>query len=236
MAAERTGPSVKGLVVDDPAGWARRNQAEIVAFAAPRSAKLGPRAWLAAASAMEGRSARETDALVDAILRRAGLSAYGQTPMTSLPPLQRAALAIAEVAVSVAARDATVVVPEPPVAWPQRHEVRRLAVTLLSTTKIVLHAREAWELAALVEPHEVTDGEGRALGDASGLRAIVARTYGEGEAYEAFRRALDDAGVRVEGGPIAHVLAVPSGFGVREVLAAAHDAGLDVLEVRDALA
>jgi hypothetical protein len=231
VAEERSGP--KGIVVDDPAAFAKRNQADIVAFAATRSSKLGPKAWLAAASAMEGRSARETDALVDAILRRAGLSAYAVTPITSQPPLAKAALAIAEIAVGA---PKMVVVPEPPLAWPQRHEVRRLAVTLLASATVVLHAREAWELAALVAPHEVTDGDGRALGDASGLRSIVARTYGAGEAYEAFRAALEGAGVRIEGGPIAHVLSVPAGFGVREVLAAAHDAGLDLLEVRDALA
>jgi hypothetical protein len=234
VAEERTGPVVKGIVVDDPAAFAERHRAEIVAFSAPRSPKLGPQAWLSAASAMEGRGARETAALVDAILRRAGLSAYAMTPISSLPPLQRAALAIAEIA--VASPNTMVVVPEPPLAWPQRHEVRRLAVTQLASATVVLHAREAWELAALVKPHDVTDGDGRALGDASGLRAIVARTYGEGAAYEAFRTSLEEAGVRVEGGPIAHVLAVPTNFGVREVLAAAHDAGLDVLEVRDALA
>jgi hypothetical protein len=224
---------VKGIVVDDPAAFAKRNGADIVAFAANRSPKLGPKAWLAATSAMEGRSARETDAFVDAILRRAGLSAYAVTPISSLPPLAKAALAIAEI--TVFTPSAMVVVPEPPIAWPQRHEVRRLAVTLLAGATVVLHAREAWELAALVAPHELTDGEGRALGDSSGLRSLVARTYGAGEAYEAFRSALEGAGVRVEGGPIAHVLSVPAGFGVREVLAAAHDAGLDLLEVRDAL-
>lgn len=225
---------MKGIVVDDPAAFAKRNGADVVAFGATRSPKLGPKAWLTAASAMEGRGARESDALVDAILRRAGLSTYAVTPITSLPPLAKAALAIAEIAVT--APTSMVVVPEPPIAWPQRHEVRRLAVTLLASATVVLHAREAWELAALVAPHEVTDGEGHALGDASGQRSIVARTYGGGEAYDAFRAALEGAGVRVEGGPIAHVLAVPAGFGVREVLAAAHDAGLDLLEVRDALA
>lgn len=37
------------------------------------------------------------------------------------------------------------------------------------------------------------------------------------------------------GGPIAHVLTAPESIGAREVLAAAYDAGIDVLEVRETL-
>lgn len=225
----------EGLVVDDPVAWARREGAEVVDFSAPRGPKLTPKRWLDATAALSGRSARERDALVDAVLRRAGLSALGATPIAALAPPARAALAIAEVAVAVVGRKATVVVPEPPLPWPQRHDVRRLAVSLLAPARTLLHAREAWELAPLVDPEDLRDEAGRALGGAEGRRTILVRTYGHGEPYEAFRRALDESGVTIEGGPIAHVLSVPDGFGVRQVLAIAADAGIDVLEARDPL-
>ena len=203
--------AVSGLVVDDPIAWAKRRGAEIVEFAAPRGPRLTARAWLETVAAIDDRSKRDGAALVDAILRRAGLSAYAKVAISSLGPASRVALAIAETAVAIARAPEKhdVVVPEPPIPWPQRHEVRRLALELLAGANVFLHARDAAELAPLMERSAIVDSGGRALAPAAGQRAIVVRVYGWGEPYDAFRKALDELGVTVAGGPIAHVLTAP---------------------------
>lgn len=229
--------ALSGLVVDDPVAWARRRGAELVDYAALRGPRVTPRAWLETVAAIDGRSKRDGAALVDAILRRAGLSAHAKVAISSLGPFARAALAVAESAVAIArAPDKhEVVVPEPPLAWPHRHDLRRLAIELLAGANVFLHAHDAAELAPLVERESIVDAAGRALAPHEGRRAIIVRVYGWGEPYDAFRQALDALGVTVAGGPIAHVLTAPESIGAREVLAAAFDAGLDVLEVREAM-
>ncbi len=228
---------LSGLVLDDPVAWARGRGAELVDFTAPRGPRMTPRAWLEAVAAIDGRGRREGAALADAILRRAGLSAYANATNSTLGPLARAALAIAETSVAIARAPEKhdVVVPEPPLAWPHRHEVRKLATELLAGANVFLHARDAAELAPLVDRASIVDAAGRALAPSAGHRAIVVRVYGWGEPYDAFRKALDALGVKVAGGPIAHVLTAPESIGAREVLAAAYDAGIDVLEVRETL-
>jgi len=228
---------LSGLVVDDPVAWARRHGAELVDFAAPRGPRLSSRAWLETVAAIEGRSKRDGAALVDAIVRRAGLSAFANGAISSLTPFARASLAIAETAVAIAAAPDKheVVVPEPPIPWPHRHDLRRIAIELLSGANVRLHARDAAELAPLMERAAIVDGAGRALAPETGQRAIIARVYGWGEPYDAFRKALEELGVTVAGGPIAHVLTAPEAIGAREILVAAFDAGLDVLEVREAM-
>jgi hypothetical protein len=228
------GDLLRGLVSEDPVAWARRRGAELVEFGASRGARMTPRAWLATAAAIDGRSRRDAAALVDAVLRRAGLSSLANAQISGLPSFGRAALAVAEIAVAIARAPSEheVVVPEPPLPWPHRHELRRLATELLSGATVILHARNVGELADLVPRESIID---TATGAAhEGPRSVLVRVYGWGEPYETFRRALDERGVTIAGGPIAHVLSVPEGFGAREVLALAFDAGLDVLEVRAA--
>ncbi|MBI2393480.1 MAG: hypothetical protein HYV09_28120 [Deltaproteobacteria bacterium] len=225
--------SLRGVVVDDALGWGLRRGAEVVDFAAPRGPRMTPRSWLGTVAAIDGRARRDADALVDAILRRAGLSVLANAPLSGLPPFARAALAVAEVAVAIAGAPSEheVVVPEPPLPWPHRHELRRLAADLLAGARVILHARDAAELSQLVERDAILEG---AAGVPHAGRSILVRVYGWGEPYEAFKRALEERGVTIGGGPIAHVLGAPDGFGPREVLAAAYEAGLDVLEVREA--
>lgn len=229
--------ALSGLVVDDPVAWAARNRAELVDFAASRGPRMTPRAWLETVAAIDSRGRRDGAALVDVTLRRAGLSAYAKLPISSLGPFARAALAIAETSVSIARapEKCDVVVPEPPLAWPQRHDVRRIAIELLAGANVFLHARDAAELAPIVERSAILDGAGRALAASTGKRAIVVRVYGWGEPYDAFRKALEELGVTITGGPVSHVVTAPDPIGTREVLAAAFDAGLDVLEVREAM-
>ncbi len=229
--------ALRGLIAEDPADWARRHGAELVAFDAPRGDRVAVRAWLLATAAIEGRSGREAEALVDAVLRKAGLEPWARATMAQLAPLARASVAVAEIAVAIAGREASVqvVVPSPPLAWPERHELRRLATWLLAGASVTLHAFDAVELAPLVPREAIVDAAGRALWPADGRRVILARVYAWGEAYDAFRKALDERGVRVEGGPVAHVLDAPASVTARDVLAAAYDAEVDVLEVREAL-
>jgi len=198
---------------------------------------MTPRGWLETVAAIDGRSKRDAVALVDAVLRRAGLSSLANAPISGLPPFGRAALAVAEVAVAIAhdPSEHEVVVPEPPLPWPHRHELRRLASELLAGAKVLLHARDENELAQLVPREAILDARLGGHGVVhDGARSVLVRVYGWGEPYETFRRVLDERGVTIAGGPIAHVLSVPEGFGPREVLAIAFDAGLDVLEVREA--
>jgi hypothetical protein len=229
--------ALSGLVVDDPVAWARKRGAELVDFAAPRGPRMTSRAWLETVAAIDDRRKRDGAALVDAIVRRAGLSAFANVAISSLAPFARAALAVAETAVAIARAPEKydVVVPEPPIAWPHRHDLRRVAVELLAGANVFLHARDAAELAPLIDRAAIVDGAGRALAPSGGQRALIVRVYGWGEPYDAFRKALDALGVTVAGGPIAHVLTAPEAVGAREVLAAAFDAGLDVLEVREAM-
>lgn len=228
---------LRGLIAEDPAAWARGHGAELVAFDAPRGDRVTVRAWLLATAAIDGRSSRDAGALVDAVLRKAGLEPYARATMAQLAPFTRAAVAVAEIAVAIAGREASsqVVVPAPPLAWPERHELRRLATWLLAGAAVVLHAFDAVELAPLVAREAIVDAAGRALWPAEGRRVILARVYAWGEPYDAFRAALDALDVKVDGGPVAHVLDAPSSITPRHVLAAAYDAGVDVLEVREAL-
>jgi hypothetical protein len=233
-APEAATPRLIGLVAEDIGPYVARRNAEVVAFDAPRGARLSPRQWLETVAAMEGMSRRPAAALVTAVLERSGLPTGGT--IAALVPLQRAVLAIAEAAV-VIARDPSshiVVVPQPPAPWPYRNDLRRLAASLLSGAEVVLQARGAWELLPLVEPDFIVDASGCSIAPPEGKRALLVRVFGEGEPYRAWRTALEVLGVLVAGGPIAHVLAAPLGVGPREVLAAAHRSGLDVLEVRDA--
>jgi hypothetical protein len=228
--------ALRGLVLDDPVAWARRHGVEVVDYAALRGPKITPRKWLEAVAAIDGRTHRDGAALVDAILRRAGLSAYANVTISTLTPYARAVLAVAESAVTISGKpDRKVVVPEPPLPWPQRHELRRVAAELLAGSNVVLHAREAGELAPLLPREAIENGSGTSLAAATGKRAILVRVYGTGEPYETFRAAVEALGVTIAGGPIAHVLTAPAGVGPREVLGAAYDAGLDVLEVREAM-
>lgn len=223
---------LRGLVTEDVAAWAAKNGGELVDFHAPRGPRMTARTWLGTVASIDGRSKRDGSALVDAVLRRSGLSAYGNAPFSGLSPFSRAALAIAEAAVAIAGREAvTVVLPEPPLPWPHRHEVRRLAIDVLSAAKLVLHSRDAAELAPLMPRDSIVEA-GVALKTAADERSIIVRVYGWGEPYDAFRKALIELGVTIAGGPIAHVLTAPTAVTPREVLAAAYDAGIDVLEVR----
>lgn len=224
---------MRGLLAEDPVAWARRHGAELVEFGAQRGARMTPRKWLETVAAIDGRAHRDAVAVVDAIVRRAGLSSLANAPIGGLPPFGRAALAVAEVAVAIASAPSAheVVVPEPPLPWPHRHELRRLAIELLSGAKVLLHAREASELVELVARDAIVDAAAGATHPAT--RSVLVRVYGWGEPYETFRKVLDERGVTIGGGPIAHVLTVPEGFGPRDVLSIAYDAGLDVLEVRE---
>lgn len=227
---------LRGLVAEDAASWARRNGAELVDFNALRGLRMTARTWLETVASIDGRSKRDGAALVDTTLRRAGLAAYANAAFSSLTPFSRCAVAVAEQAVALAGvHEPTVVLPEPPLPWPHRHELRRVAIEVLSGTKLVIHARDAVELAPLMPRDSLVDAGGRTLAGKDGQRAIVLRVYGWGEPYRAFRAALEGLGVTIAGGPIAHVLAAPPEVTPREVLAAAFDAGIDVLEVREAL-
>lgn len=226
---------LRGLIGEDCAAWARRNDAELVDFHATRGSRMTARLWLETVASIDGRSKREGAAVVDAVLRRAGLAAFAAAPFSSLTPLARTALAVAECAVGVAGHAAPrVVLPEPPLPWPQRHELRRMAIEVLSEAELWIHARDAAELAPLMPRASISDVSGVSLAPAEGQRTIVVRVYGSGEPYAAFRGALEALGITIAGGPIAHVLSAPPGITPREVLAAAFEAEIDVLEVREA--
>jgi len=229
-------PRLIGLVTEDVRGYAASRNAEIVAFDAPRGARVSLREWLRTVAAIEGRSARESAALADAMIARAALGVGAPQLVGALHAGQLAALAIAEIAIAIADDPSqhVVVVPQPPIPWPYRNEVRRLAAALLAGAEVVLHATAAWELLSLVEADFIVDGSGQSIAPPPRARTVLARVYGTGAPYDAWRAALEATGVIVAGGPISHVLAVPEGMSAREVLAAAYDAGLDVLEVRDA--
>jgi hypothetical protein len=227
---------VLGLVADDPRAYASAHGAVLVDFGATREARTDVKSWLEAAAAIEGYAPREAKALVEVIVAKSGLGPFVTGWVSALTPPARVVLALAEAAVIAHRHGAeiTVVVPEPPIAWPQRNEVRRLAVSLFAGCEVVLHAREAFELVPIVGVDFVVDESGGSIAPPTGMRSIHTRVFGAGEAYEAWRAALGELGVQIAGGPIAHVLAAPEGVGPREILAAAHKAGLDVLEVRDA--
>jgi hypothetical protein len=231
---ERT-THVLGLVADDPVAWAQARDAVLVSFDAPRGARVETRMWLETAAAIEGKSRAAARAIADDLLQVAGLLPPTPSMIGSLGPAHRVALAIAEAAVQVrcAEGEITVLVPEPPLAWPLRTELRRLATRLLAGAEVVLHAREAWELTPLVPVEFIVGADGLSFVPPPGARSIVTRVFGVGEPYVAWRAALETLGVQIAGGPIAHMLSVPNGIGPRHVLAAAYEAGLDVLEVRD---
>lgn len=229
----RVNARVTGLVADDVRAYAASRNAEVVAFHAPRGGKVSVQSWLEAVAAIEGRTRSEARALAKTTIERAGL--IGAPLIGGLHVYHRIALALAEAAVSFGNQPSmVVVVPEPPVAWPARTDVRRQAASLLEGVELVLHAREAWELTPLMPIESIVDGAGERLAPASGARSIIARVYGEQEQYDAWRAALDALSVTVRGGPIAHVLQAPEGVTPAKILAAAYEAGLDVLEVRDA--
>lgn len=228
-------PRLLGLVAESSRAYAARRGALEIAFDAPRGGSLRARDWLEAAAAIEGCSPEESKSICDTLARQLGLPLGTTVLVSALPIAQRLALALAEGAIATwAQRLPLVVVPAPPLPWPARHELRRLALELFAGVEVVLHARDAWELAPLIAREALIDEQDRPLAEAQG-RAIVTRVYGTGEPYVAWLAALEALGVTVEGGPIAHVLRAPDGVGVREVLAAAHDADLDLLEIRDLL-
>ncbi|GAC1354594.1 MAG: hypothetical protein NVSMB47_07970 [Polyangiales bacterium] len=225
-----------GLIADDPRGYTAAHDAWLVDLVAPRGERVAVRSWLRAAAAIEGFSSNEGAALVEVLLAKSGLLPAALTTVDALGLHGRALVALVEAAL-VAHRSqhaTTIVVPEPPIAWPARTELRRAAMTLLAGAEVVLHAREAWELVPLVGADFIVDETGGAIAPPQGARSILTRVFGTGAPYEAWLAALATMGVQVAGGPIAHVLAAPSGVGPREILGAAHRAGLDVLEVRDA--
>jgi hypothetical protein len=223
---------LSGLVGEDAVAWASRHGASLVDFSATRGARMTPRGWLEAVASMDGRGKRDGAALADTMLRKSGLAAYANAPFSSLNPYSRAAVAVAEQAVALSGvAGATVVLPEPPLPWPERHELRRLAIELLAGSKVVIHARDAAELAPLMPRDSIVEA-GVALQNREGERSMILRVYGWGEPYEALRAALEALDVKIAGGPIAHVLTAPTAITPREVLAAAFDAGIDVLEVR----
>lgn len=228
---------LRGLIGDDCVGFARRNEAELIDFQALRGPRMNARVWLETVASMDGRSKREGAALADAVLRRAGLSAFAAAPFSSLTAFARAAVAVAECAVAVAGRtDARVVLPEPPLPWPLRHELRRVAAELFTDATVWIHARDGAELAPLMARDSIVNSSGISLAPGPGRRSIVVRVYGSGEPYTAFAAALEGLGVAIAGGPVAHVLSAPESVTPRDVLAAAFDAGLDVLEVREVIA
>jgi hypothetical protein len=214
----------RGLVAEEPSAWARAHGADLVSFDAPRDGAISVTSWLDAACAIAGRS--RPRAFVGALLRQAGLSLRARTAVAALAAHERVALALAEAA-ALRVEGRAIVVPEPPLPWPLRHESRRLALSLLAGAgEVILHARRGWEIAGLVSAIEL-DG-----GGAASARSIVLRVYGGAAPYAAFREKLEALGVEVQGGPIAHVLETPEGISVREILAAASAADLDVLEIR----
>lgn len=234
-ADEAPPPRVLGLVAESSRAYALRRGALEIAFDAPRGGSVRAREWLETAAAIEGCSPGETKALCDTLARQLGMPPGTTALVTALPPVQRLGLALAEGAIATwAQRLPLVVVPAPPLPWPARHELRRLALELFAGVEVVLHARDAWELAPLIAREALVDEHDRPLADAQG-RSIVTRVYGTGEPYVAWLAALEALGITVEGGPIAHVLRAPEGIGVREVMAAAYDANLDLLEIRELL-
>jgi hypothetical protein len=88
----------------------------------------------------------------------------------------------------------------------------------------------------LMARDSIVNAAGVSLAPAEGQRAFVLRVYGWGEPYTTLRTSLEALGITIGGGPIAHVLSVPSNVTAREILGAAFDAGIDVLEVREAIA
>jgi hypothetical protein len=232
---EAAEPRVVGLVADSAQAYAERRGALAIAFDATRDGATRVRDWLETACAIEGCSAKEARSLTDTLLRQLGFPVASTPSIGSLPPVPRVALALAEAAIATwARRSSLVVVPAPPLPWPARNDARRLALDLFAGVEVVLHAREAWELAHLVPADALIDERDRPLVRAD-ARAIVARVYGSGKPYATWLAALEALGVAVEGGPIAHVLRAPEGVGVREILGAAYDAGLDLLEIRELL-
>ena len=226
---------VLGLIADDPRVYAEAHDAWMVDLVAMRGVRIAVRTWLRTAAALEGYSPREGNALVEALLAKSGLLPAALSTVDTLGVNGRALVALAEAALLAhrASFAVTIVVPEPPIGWPARAELRRAAMALLAGAEVVLHAREAWELVPLVGADFIVDQTGGAIVPPAGARSILTRVFGTGTSYESWLAALQAMGVQAAGGPIAHILAAPSGVGPREILGAAHRAGLDVLEVRD---
>src|SRR5689334_1501939 len=86
-------PRLIGLVTDDVRGYAAARNAEIVTFEAQRGARVSLREWLRTVAAIEGRTARDSTALVDATLARAALGAGAPQTIGALHAGQLAALA-----------------------------------------------------------------------------------------------------------------------------------------------
>jgi hypothetical protein len=226
-------PKILGLLAEDPAAYARAHDAVLVDFVAPRSDRMSAREWLETTAAIEGCTPREATAITDTLLGQIGAPQGKSAGMGALSPMHRAGIALAEAAVVAWAHHVSlVVVPSPPVPWPARNDVRRLALAMLAGIDVALHAREAWELLPLVPHHALIDARGEPVAKKHDGRAFVTRVYGSGDPYAAWRTALEARGVAIEGGPISHVLRVPEGVGAREILADAFETGVDVLEVR----
>lgn len=228
-------PRVVGLVADSAVAYVERRGAFAITFDAPRGGAMRLREWLETVAAIEGCTPAEARALCDTLLRQLSLPTALTPLVSSLPATHLTAVALAEGAIATwAQRLPLVVVPAPPLPWPARNDLRKLAMELFAGVEVVLHAREAWELAHLVPREALVDEGDRPLVPERG-HAIVTRVYGSGEPYAAWLTAIEALGVTVDGGPIAHVLRAPDGVGVREILAAAYDAELDLLEIRELL-
>lgn len=225
---------MRGLLGGDPVAWARTHGAELVDFGADRAGTATLRDHVRATLAME-QGAAGIGAMADQLLRRARLGHLAGTRVDRLSAPARVVLALVEAAAGAAfaPRAHAVVVPEPPIPWPARHEVRLAAMQLLRGD-LVLHATDLSELLPLVPPDaiETTDGVRATAADPRGV--LVVRVFAVGAPYEAFCAALRARGVRIEGGPVAHRLEGPVGFSARDVLAVAHETDVDVLEVRPA--
>ncbi|MBK7397497.1 MAG: hypothetical protein IPJ34_14685 [Myxococcales bacterium] len=225
---------MRGLVGGDPIAYAHAHGAEVVDFAAERQGQLSVYDHVRATLAMEP-GAKGIGAATDVLLRRARMQHLAKTRVDLLTHPARLALALVEVAAgsAFAPRTTPVVVPEPPLPWPARHELRLVAMTLLGGGEVILHATEMAELLPLVPEGaiETTEGLRATAGESN---TLLVRVFATGAPYEAFRAALDARKVKVEGGPIAHRLSVPYGFTARDVLAIAFETEVDVLEVRPA--
>ncbi len=225
---------VRGLLGGDPIGYARAHGAEVVLFEAERGGTAKVRDHVRAALAMEGHTDGLTLA-VETLLRRARLANVADTRLELLTPLARYSVALVEVAAGAVFEPlrVPVVVPEPPLPWPIRHELRLVALSLFGAGDVVLHAYELEELLPLMKEDaiETMDGLRATAGDGN---TLLVRLFATGAPYEAFVAALKASRVKLEGGPIAHRLEVPYGFTARDVLAIAHETEVDVLEVRPA--
>ena len=148
---EAATPRLVGLVADTARAYVERRAAFAIVFDAPRGGSMRVRDWLETVAAIDGCSPVEARALCDTLLRQLSLPLATTPLVSSLPATHLTAVALAEGAIAAwAQRLPLVVVPAPPLPWPARNDLRKLATELFAGVEVVLHAREAWELAHLV--------------------------------------------------------------------------------------